>query len=104
MTTINTPQDAVRTITARPNLPAGTDDRVRGFGIMGLPFDTGHYLAYRDFPASSFSPAYRSVWHCDPDGTVDLLCHHARRAELFPLFQFGDNGSRGAVRHHRVVE
>ena len=68
MTTINTPQNAVRTITARPNLPAGTDDRVRGFGIMGLPFDTGHYLAYRDFPASSFSPAYRSVWHRDPDG------------------------------------
>jgi hypothetical protein len=35
---------------------------------MGLPFAGGHYLAYRDFPATSFSPAYKSVWHRDPDG------------------------------------
>ncbi|WP_179469541.1 hypothetical protein [Mycolicibacterium vinylchloridicum] len=68
MTTISTPQSAVRAVTDHANLPAGTDDRVGGFGIMGLPFDTGHYLAYRDFGASSFSPAYRSVWHRDPDG------------------------------------
>jgi hypothetical protein len=35
---------------------------------MGLPFANGHYLAFRDFPATSFSPAYKSVWHRDPDG------------------------------------
>ncbi|APE15060.1 hypothetical protein K0O64_14375 [Mycolicibacterium pallens] len=63
---MNTPQRAVSAIADHPTLPSGTDDRVSGFGIMGLPFDTGHYLAYRDFPASSFSPAYRSVWHRDP--------------------------------------
>ncbi|MCX2932941.1 hypothetical protein ORI20_21965 [Mycobacterium sp. CVI_P3] len=68
MTTISTPQSAARAVAAHPTLLAGTDDRVSGFGIMGLPFDTGHYLAYRDFPASSFSPAYRSVWHRDPAG------------------------------------
>ncbi|MBB3751452.1 hypothetical protein FHT44_003947 [Mycolicibacterium sp. BK634] len=68
MTTISTPQHAVRAVTAQRTLPAGTDDRVHGFGIMGLPFGSGHYLAYRYFPASSFSPAYRSVWHRDPDG------------------------------------
>ncbi|WP_445165530.1 hypothetical protein ACTXG7_16595 [Mycolicibacterium sp. Dal123E01] len=67
MTTI-TPQGAVCAIADQPTLPAGTDDRASGFGIMGLPFDTGHYLAYRDFPSSSFSPAYRSVWHRDPQG------------------------------------
>lgn len=65
---MTTPQSALRAVADRPSLPAGTDDRVRGFGIMGLPFATGHYLAYRDFSASSFSPAYRSVWHRDPDG------------------------------------
>lgn len=65
---MTTPQSAVRAIAHHPNLPAGDDDRVSGFGIMGLPFDSGHYLAYRDFPASSFSPAYRSVWHRDADG------------------------------------
>ena len=63
---MSTPHSAVHT--NHPRLPAGTDDRVGGFGIMGLPFDTGHYLAYRDFGASSFSPAYRSVWHRDPGG------------------------------------
>ncbi|AKK27768.1 hypothetical protein [Mycobacterium sp. EPa45] len=63
-----TPQDAVSASENHPKLPVGDDDRVSGFGIMGLPFDTGHYLAYRDFGASSFSPAYRSVWHRDPGG------------------------------------
>jgi hypothetical protein len=68
MTTLSTPESAVLAITADHDLPAGSDDRARGFGIMGLPFDSGHYLAYRDFGVSSFSPAYRSVWHRDPDG------------------------------------
>jgi hypothetical protein len=49
-------------------LPPGDDERVLGFGVMGLPFASGHYLAFRDFPVSSFSPAYRSVWHRDPAG------------------------------------
>ena len=58
-------------------LPSGDDERVIGFGVMGLPFASGHYLAYRDFPATSFSPAYKSVWHRDPDGSLDVLRHHA---------------------------
>jgi hypothetical protein len=35
---------------------------------MGLPFDTGHYLALRVFPATSIGPGYRAVWHRDPAG------------------------------------
>lgn len=49
-------------------LPDGDDERVVGFGVMGLPFTSGHYLAYRDFPETSFSPAYKSVWHRTPAG------------------------------------
>lgn len=49
-------------------LPDGDDERVVGFGVMGLPFANGHYLAFRDFPETSFSPAYKSVWHRTPDG------------------------------------
>ncbi|MCT7658291.1 hypothetical protein [Mycobacterium deserti] len=49
-------------------LPTGDDERVVGFGVMGLPFAGGHYLAFRDFPATSFSPGYQSVWHRTPDG------------------------------------
>lgn len=49
-------------------LPEGTGDRFAGYGIMGLPFRSGHVLALRRFPASSIGPAYTSVWHRDPDG------------------------------------
>lgn len=40
---------------------------VRGWGVFGLPFDTGHVLALRVFPQGSFGP-YRTIWHRDPDG------------------------------------
>lgn len=56
------------TATAHLLLSPGPDERVAGFGVMGVPFTSGHYLAFRDFPVSSFAPGYRSVWHRDPDG------------------------------------
>jgi hypothetical protein len=62
-----TPQAAAAT-TKHLELPRGDDERVVGFGVMGLPFASGHYLAFRDFPATSFSPAYLSVWHRTPEG------------------------------------
>lgn len=40
---------------------------VRGWGVFGLPFDTGHVLALRVFPQGSFGP-YRTLWHRDPEG------------------------------------
>lgn len=51
---------------ADPVLPSGNDERFVGFGIMGLPFANGHYLAMRQMPATTFSPPYVSVWHRDP--------------------------------------
>jgi hypothetical protein len=51
-----------------PVLPDGNDERFAGFGVMGLPFESGHYLALRQFPTASFAPAYLSVWHRDPAG------------------------------------
>ena len=35
---------------------------------MGVPFASGHYLALRDFVATSVGPAYRAIWHRDPQG------------------------------------
>jgi hypothetical protein len=49
-------------------LPAGTGERFTGYGVMGLPFASGHVLGLRRFPASSIGPAYTSVWHRDPAG------------------------------------
>jgi hypothetical protein len=51
-----------------PELPHGPGERFSGYGVMGLPFRTGHILGLRRFPASSIGPGYRSVWHRDPNG------------------------------------
>jgi hypothetical protein len=52
-----------------PALPPGADqERFAGYGVMGLPFASGHYLAFRHFAASSVGPGYESVWHRDPAG------------------------------------
>jgi hypothetical protein len=63
-----TPQQAVQALLASPTLPEGDDERFTGYGVMGVPFASGHYLALRDMVASSVGPAYRSIWHRDPDG------------------------------------
>jgi hypothetical protein len=68
MTPMNTTPAAAAAATKTMALPDGDDERVVGFGVMGLPFSSGHYLAFRDFPETSFSPAYLSVWHRTPDG------------------------------------
>ena len=60
----------------------GTGDRFSGYAIIGLPFQSGHILALRRFPASSIGPGYTSVWHREPSGrwtfystvTPDLSC------------------------------
>jgi hypothetical protein len=62
------PHDAVKAVLDNPVLPDGDDERFAGFGVMGLPFESGHYLALRQFPTASFAPAYLSVWHRDPAG------------------------------------
>lgn len=44
---------------------------VRGWGVFGLPFDSGHVLALRVFPQSSFGP-YRTLWRRDPGGSWSI--------------------------------
>ena len=51
-----------------PQLPAGSQERFSGFGVMGLPFASGHVLAFRRMPASSLGLAYTTIWHRTPSG------------------------------------
>ena len=44
---------------------------VKGWGVFGLPFDSGHVLALRVFPENDFSP-YRTLWHRDPQGNWSI--------------------------------
>lgn len=62
------PADIVEDLESHPELPPGCEERFFGYGVMGLPFRSGHVLGLRRFPASSIGPGYRSVWHRDPDG------------------------------------
>jgi hypothetical protein len=65
---MSNPRELVAEIEAHPSVPRGSDERFAGYGVMGLPFSSGHILALRRFPASSVGPGYRSVWHRDPGG------------------------------------
>ena len=61
---------------------------------MGMPFASGHYLALRDMVATSVGPAYRAIWHRDPDGHWTI--HTTGPAELTCPRYFG---SMTAVAH-----
>lgn len=50
------------------SIPDGPEERFRGYGIMGLPFTSGHVLAFRRMTASSIGPPYITIWHRDPAG------------------------------------
>jgi hypothetical protein len=52
----------------RPVLPPGDCERVSGYGVMGLPFSSGHVLGLRRWTASSVGDRFTSIWHRDPAG------------------------------------
>lgn len=62
------PAEHAEEIEREPTLPAGSGERFSGYGVMGLPFRSGHILGLRRFSASSIGPSYRSVWHRAPSG------------------------------------
>lgn len=62
-----TPRELANKVETEHLLPKGTEERFDGFGVMGLPFSTGHVLALRRFPASSIGDGYTSVWHRSPN-------------------------------------
>jgi hypothetical protein len=62
------PKEYVDEIESAAVLPEGEGERFNGYAVIGLPFDSGHVLALRRFPASSIGPGYTSVWHRDAEG------------------------------------
>lgn len=55
-------------VEANPVLPPGECERVSGYGVMGLPFASGHVLGLRRWTASSVGERFTSIWHRDPGG------------------------------------
>ncbi|BCO37284.1 hypothetical protein BMW24_013095 [Mycobacterium heckeshornense] len=63
------PSEFARRAEDRPTLPAATCERVSGYGVMGLPFRSGHVLGLRRWTASSVGAPFTSIWHRYPDGS-----------------------------------
>ena len=66
---MGSPELAATELEERSNLFADPWERFQGYGVMSLPFSSGHLLAFRRMTASSIGPAYSSVWHRDPSGS-----------------------------------
>lgn len=62
------PRELIERIEREARVPDAPGERFSGYGVMGLPFASGHILGLRRFPASSIGPGYTSVWHRDPAG------------------------------------
>lgn len=62
------PAHFARQAEEHPVLPRGDGERVSGYGVMGLPFTSGHVLGLRRWTASSVGEGFTSIWHRDPVG------------------------------------
>lgn len=63
-----TPHAAVSAVNSDALAFSGPGDAFAGYGVIGLPFQSGHVLALRCFSSSSLGPSYTSVWHREPSG------------------------------------
>jgi hypothetical protein len=94
-----TPRRAVSTLAQAPWLARGSDERFTGYGVMGVPYSRGHYLALRDMLASSVGAAYRTVWHRDPQGRWTIFTNSDPRTSCPRYF-----GSVAAVVRVPAIE
>lgn len=62
------PREVVEAIEKSRTLPGGDEERFTGYGVMGVPFESGHVLCLRRFPIASIGRGYTSIWHRDPGG------------------------------------
>ena len=62
------PAQFAQAVEERPVLPPGDCERVSGYGVMGLPFASGHVLGLRRWTASSVGERFTSIWHRNPSG------------------------------------
>jgi hypothetical protein len=95
------PRELAVALERNPGLPTGTGERFSGYGIMGLPFASGHVLALWRFPSSSIGPGYTSVWHRDPAGRWTFYADVAPRLACARFF--GPGIERAVVDAVRVT-
>ncbi len=69
----------------RGQAPWPQHEYVRGWGVFGLPFESGHVLALRVFPEGDFGP-YRTLWHRDPAGRWSIYVDGPRLDTACPRY------------------
>jgi hypothetical protein len=69
----------------RGSFPWPNHEYVRGWGVFGLPFDSGHVLALRVFPENDFAP-YSTVWHRTPNGSWSIFADAPRLDVACPRY------------------
>lgn len=95
---VKAPAEFANAVEERPILPPGNAERVSGYGVMGLPFRSGHVLGLRRWTASSVGDRFTSIWHRDPAGSwsfyesvdCDVACSRyfgadVERARVVPI-------------------
>jgi hypothetical protein len=88
------PQSSAEATPNLAELPEDPAEHFAGYAVLGLPFTSGHYLAFREFPASSVGPGYRAVWHRTPGGEWTIYANAAPEFSCARYF--------GAAVHHTV--
>jgi len=96
MSNMNSPRDIVAALELAPVLPPGTEERLVGYGVMGLPFASGHYLGLRRMPGSSVGDAFTSVWWRDP-ARKWVIFHNVSETQSCPRW-FGQALERSELR------
>ena len=83
----------------KPELPEGACERVSGYGVMGLPFQSGHVLGLRRWTASSVGEGFTSIWHRNRD--EEWTFYESARSDIACTRYFGAGVQRvrvGAIR------
>ena len=60
-------------------------EHVRGYGVLALPFSSGHVLALRVSEENDFAP-YTAVWHRAPDGGWSLYVDGSQLEKASPRY------------------
>jgi hypothetical protein len=89
------PSQFAREVEEHPQLPAGDCERVSGYGVMGLTFQSGHVLGLRRWTASSVGEGFTSIWHRDPSGRWTF--YESNPCEVACTRYFGDEVERSVL-------
>jgi hypothetical protein len=89
------PAELARYSEEHPQLPRAACERVAGYGVMGLPFRSGHVLGLRRWTASSVGESFTSIWHRDPEGRWTF--YESVRSEIACTRYFGASVERVEV-------